>query len=200
MFKLPELPYSLDALAPYISEETLKYHYGKHHRGYVEKLNTLVSDSTEPKSAMMTLEEIILHSEGPIFNNAAQVWNHTFFWNCLTPKGKGRPSPKVSELINKTWGSFEKFQDAFSKEAVSNFGSGWTWLNIGSNNQLTIKNTSNAMNPIRENLNALLTVDVWEHAYYLDYHNDRSEFIKAFWKIVNWDFVDKQLEKFSNSK
>lgn len=187
---LPKLPYAQDALAPHISAETMEYHYGKHHQAYVNKLNELIKDT---KFASMELVEIIKNSEGPIFNNAAQHWNHSFFWNCLTPKATPIPGGKVSELINKHWGSYEKFKEVFSKEAVANFGSGWTWLVKNGKGELEIMSTSNADNPIKHNLTPLLTVDVWEHAYYIDYRNARPAFVNAFWSVVNWDFVNSNL-------
>lgn len=187
---LPKLPYELDALAPHISKETMEYHYGKHHKAYVDKLNELIKGT---KFASMDLVEIIKNSEGPIFNNSAQIWNHTFFWNCLTPKATPVPGGKVADLINKQWGSFEKFKEDFSKQAVGNFGSGWTWLIKNSKGDLEIFNTSNADNPLKHGLTPLLTVDIWEHAYYIDYRNARASFVNAFWNIVNWDFVSNNL-------
>jgi superoxide dismutase, Fe-Mn family len=188
--KLPELPYAKDALQPHISAETLEYHHGKHHNAYVTKLNELIKGS---KHENMSLEEIILSSEGGVFNNAAQVWNHTFFWNCLAPKGGGAPTGKVAELINQKWGSFDKFKDEFAKAAVGNFGSGWTWLIQNKQGEVELFNTSNAQTPMTSGHNALLTLDVWEHAYYIDYRNSRPNFINAFWNLVNWDFVNKNI-------
>jgi superoxide dismutase, Fe-Mn family len=188
--KLPELPYAKDALQPHISAETLEYHHGKHHNAYVTKLNELIKGT---KHENMSLEEIILSSEGGVFNNAAQVWNHTFFWNCLAPKGGGAPTGKVAELINKKWGSFDKFKDEFAKAAVGNFGSGWTWLIQNKQGEVELFNTSNAQTPMTSGHNALLTLDVWEHAYYIDYRNSRPNFINAFWNLVNWDFVNKNI-------
>jgi superoxide dismutase, Fe-Mn family len=188
--KLPELPYAKDALQPHMSAETLEYHHGKHHNAYVTKLNELIKGT---KFEQMSLEEVILSSEGGIFNNAAQVWNHTFFWNCLAPKAGGAPSGKTAELINKKWGSFDKFKEEFQKSAVGNFGSGWTWLIQNKQGDVEIFNTSNAQTPMTAGHKALLTLDVWEHAYYIDYRNSRPNFINAFWNLVNWDFVNKQL-------
>lgn len=188
--KLPDLPYPKDALQPYISAETLEYHYGKHHKAYVTKLNELIKDT---KFQNMTLEETIKNAEGPIFNNAAQTWNHTFFWNCLSPKGGGHPGGKILDLINKSWGNFDKFKTEFSKSAVANFGSGWTWLTLNQKGDLEILNTSNADNPMKHDVKALLTLDVWEHAYYIDYRNARPEFVNAFWNVANWEFVGKNL-------
>lgn len=194
--KLPELPFSKEDLAPHISAETMEYHYGKHHKAYVTKLNELIK-GTEFEE--MELKDIIRESDGPIFNNAAQTWNHTFFWNCLTPRGMEKPTGKVQEMINKKWFNFENFQKEFSQRAASNFGSGWTWLILDANGDLDILNTSNAENPMRNGGIALLTLDIWEHAYYIDYRNARPDFIKAFWNIANWDFVNQNLETALNS-
>ncbi len=190
-FTLPELPYAKNALIPHMSEETLNFHYGKHHNAYVNNLNNLVKDTKYEK---MSLEEIILSSDGAVFNNAAQIWNHTFFWHSLSPKGGGNPTGKIQELIANEWGSFDTFKEAFTKLAISNFGSGWTWLAQDKNGKLQIVNTSNAQTPITANLNPLLTVDIWEHAYYIDYRNERPKFINAFWALVNWDFANKNLK------
>lgn len=189
-FILPELPYAKDALVPYMSVETLEYHYEKHHNAYVTNLNNLIKDTKYEK---MTLEEIILSSEGPVFNNSAQIWNHTFFWNSLSPKGGGSPSGKVAELINKKFGNFENFKTEFTKSAISNFGAGWTWLVLNKNGELEIKNTSNAQTPLTSDLKPIITVDVWEHAYYIDYRNERPKYINAFWSLINWDFCNKNL-------
>lgn len=190
-FTLPELPYSKDALMPHMSVETLEYHYGKHHNAYVVNLNNLIPGTAHENKS---LEEIILSSEGAIFNNAAQIWNHTFFWNSLTPKSNGAPIGLALELINKTWGDFEKFKIEFTKSAVSNFGSGWTWLVKNKDGALSIMNTSNAQTPLTSGLIPLLTVDVWEHAYYIDYRNERPKFLNSFWALANWDFVNKNLK------
>lgn len=189
-FKLPELPYAKNALTPHMSEETLEFHYGKHHNAYVNNLNNLIK---ETKFDKMSLEEIILSSEGPMFNNAAQIWNHTFFWNSLSAQGGGNPSGKVLELINHSWGSFDKFKEEFTKSAIANFGSGWTWLLVGKTGKLEILNTSNAQTPITQELKPILTLDIWEHAYYIDYRNERPKFINAFWSLVNWEFANKNL-------
>ncbi len=191
-FTLPELPYSKDALLPHMSVETLEYHYGKHHNAYVVNLNNLIPGTPHENKS---LEEIIKSSEGPVFNNAAQIWNHTFFWNSLSPKGGGAPTGSVLELINNTWGDFEKFKTEFTKSAVSNFGAGWTWLVKNNDGKLAIVNTSNAQTPLTMGVTPLLTVDVWEHAYYIDYRNERPKFINAFWALVNWDFVASNLKK-----
>ena len=190
-FTLPELPYSKEALAPHMSQETLEYHHGKHHNAYVNNLNNLIKGT---KYENMSLEEIIMSSEGPIFNNSAQVWNHTFFWSCLSPKGGGEANGKALEAINKEWGSFEKFKEEFTKSATSNFGAGWTWLVKNKDGKLAIVNTSNAHTPITTGATALLTVDVWEHAYYIDYRNERPKFINGFWALANWDFVNANLK------
>lgn len=191
--QLPELPYAKNALEPHISAETLEYHHGKHHQSYVNKLNELIKGS---RYEHMPLEEVILSStnETPVYNNAAQVWNHTFFWNCLSPKGGGIPTGNVSDLINKKWGNFDKFKEEFSAKAVGNFGSGWTWLIQNKQEEIDILNTSNAQTPKTLGHKALLTVDVWEHAYYIDYRNRRPDFIKSFWNLVNWDFVNRNLQ------
>jgi len=187
-FTLPELPYAMDALAPQISQETLEYHYGKHHKTYVDKLNGLVPGTEfEGKS----LEEVVKAASGGIFNNAAQIWNHTFYWNCLSPNGGGEPTGPVAEAINSAFGSFDKFKEEFNTSAANNFGSGWTWLVKKADGSVAIVNTSNAGTPLTDDsLTPLLTVDVWEHAYYIDYRNSRPNYLEAFWKLVNWEFVN----------
>lgn len=190
-FTLPALPFAKDALVPHMSVETFDYHYSKHHNAYVNNLNNLIKDT---KFEKMSLEEIILSSEAGMFNNAAQVWNHTFFWNCLSPKGGGEPTGALKDQINATWGSFDAFKEAFTKSAIGNFGSGWTWLVQNKDKRLEIVNTGNAQTPMTSGSNALLTVDVWEHAYYIDYRNERPKFLNAFWSIVNWDFANKNLK------
>ncbi|HIF9544358.1 TPA: superoxide dismutase [Fe] [Photobacterium damselae] len=190
-FELPALPYAKDALEPHISAETIEYHYGKHHNTYVVKLNGLVEGTD---LADKSLEEIIKYSAGGVFNNAAQVWNHTFYWHCLSPNAGGEPTGEVAEAINKAFGSFEAFKAQFTDSAVNNFGSGWTWLVKNTDGTLAIMNTSNAGCPIvEEGITPLLTVDVWEHAYYIDYRNLRPTYMDAFWALVNWDFVAKNL-------
>ncbi len=188
--KLPQLPYSMDGLSPLISAETLEYHYGKHHKTYVDNLNRLIK-GTEYES--MPLEDIIKRSSGGVFNNAAQVWNHTFYWHCLAPGGGGEPGGELGRAIEAGFGSFENFKDEFSKAAVGLFGSGWVWLVKGSNGKLSIEPESNAGNPLTKGLKPLLTCDVWEHAYYIDYRNARPGYIEAFWKLVNWEFVETNL-------
>ena len=188
--KLPELPWSNDALAPHISPETIEYHYGKHHNAYVTKLNAGIK-GTEFEDA--SLEDIIKKAKGGLFNNAAQVWNHTFYWNCLAPNAGGNATGAVSEKINAKWGSFDKFKEEFSNSAATNFGSGWTWLVSDSSGELSIVNTDDAETPMTQGLKALMTIDVWEHAYYVDYRNARPKYIDAFWNLVNWDFVNSNL-------
>jgi Fe-Mn family superoxide dismutase len=185
---LPPLPYAKDALQPTMSAETLEFHYGKHHQAYVTNLNNLIK-GTEFEN--LSLEEIIKKSQGGIFNNSAQVWNHTFFWNCMKPNGGGAPTGPVADAINAKWGSFDKFKEEFQKSAVSNFGSGWTWLVKKTDGTVDIVNTSNAGTPLTTENKALLTVDVWEHAYYIDYRNARPKFVESWWNIVNWDFVNQ---------
>jgi Fe-Mn family superoxide dismutase len=188
--ELPALPYANDALQPHISAETIEFHYGKHHQTYVTNLNNLIKGTEFEKSS---LEDIIKKSSGGLFNNAAQVWNHTFYWNCLSPNGGGEPSGAVADAINKAFGSFAEFKEKFTTSAVTNFGSGWTWLVKNSDGSVEIFNTSNAGSPMTSDKKALLTVDVWEHAYYIDYRNARPKYMEAFWSLVNWDFVAKNL-------
>ena len=186
-FELPPLPYAKDALAPHISEETLDYHYGKHHNAYVVNLNNLV-DGTD--MADMSLEEIVRNSDGGVFNNAAQVWNHTFYWNCLSPNGGGEATGAIADAINAKFGSFADFQKAYTDACITNFGSGWTWLVKNTAGELEIVKTSNAGCPLTDGVTPLLTCDVWEHAYYVDYRNARPAYVDAFWNLVNWDFVN----------
>jgi Fe-Mn family superoxide dismutase len=183
---LPDLPYPENALEPHISAETLQFHYKKHHATYVDKLNGLIP-GTEFETA--SLEDIIKKASGGIFNNGAQVWNHTFYWNCLSPNGGGAPSGDLASAIDQAFGSFDDFKARFSEFAVNNFGSGWTWLVENSDGTLEIVNTSNAANPMTDGKQPLLTCDVWEHAYYIDYRNARPKYVEAFWNLVNWDFV-----------
>lgn len=184
--QLPELPYAKNALEPHISSETLDYHYGKHHATYVDKLNKLI-DGTEFES--MPLEDIIRKATGGTFNNAAQVWNHSFYWNCLSPDGGGEPESELAAAIEQTFKSYDEFKKQFSEAATGNFGSGWTWLVKNADGKLEIVNTSNAGNPLTEGQQPLLTCDVWEHAYYIDYRNARPKYLDAFWNLVNWKFV-----------
>ena len=189
-FQLPELPFLKDSLKPIISEETFDYHHGKHHQAYVNNLNNLIPGTNFENLA---LEEIITSSQGGIFNNAAQVWNHTFFWNCLSPNGGGEPKGNVLEAIIRNFGSFADFKDQFSKAAVTLFGSGWAWLVKNPDGKLEILQLSNAGNPLTLAKKPVLTIDVWEHAYYIDYRNARPQFVEKFWEIVNWENVAKLL-------
>jgi superoxide dismutase, Fe-Mn family len=182
---LPALPYAMDALAPHISKETLEFHYGKHHQTYVTNLNNLIK-GTEFES--MTLEDIVKKSSAGIFNNSAQIWNHTFYWNSLSPAG-GSPSGALAAAIDAKWGSFDTFKEAFNKMAVGNFGSSWTWLVKKADGSLDIVNTSNAATPLTGSDKALLTCDLWEHAYYIDYRNRRPDYLATFWKLANWNFA-----------
>jgi len=183
---LPPLPYEKNALEPHISAETLEFHYGKHHQTYVTNLNNLIV-GTEFES--LSLDDIVKKSTGGIFNNAAQVWNHTFYWHSLSPNGGGEPTGALAEAINKTFGSFEKFKEDFSKTAITTFGSGWAWLVKNADGSLALVSTSNAATPLTTGQTPLLTIDVWEHAYYVDYRNLRPKYVEAFWNLVNWDFA-----------
>ena len=192
-FELPPLPYSKDALEPHMSQETLEYHHGKHHNTYVTKLNGLIEGTD---NANKSLEEIVKSSSGGLFNNSAQVWNHTFFWNCLSPNGGGQPSGQIAEAINRDFGSFEEFKNKFNDSAVNNFASGWTWLVKSGDGKLKIVNTDDAQTPLTDDsVTCLLTADVWEHAYYIDYRNARPKYLEAFWNLVNWDFVNKNYQQ-----
>jgi superoxide dismutase, Fe-Mn family len=184
--KLPELAYARDALQPVISAETIDFHYGKHHQTYVNNLNKLIAGT---EYADMGLEDIIKQASGGIFNNAAQIYNHSFYWNCLRPDGGGEPGGKLAEMLNKNFGSFADFKEKFSTTAINTFGSGWAWLVQNSDGSLSVESTSNAVNPIKDCKTVLLTCDVWEHAYYIDYRNARATYVEKFWDIVNWDFV-----------
>ena len=189
--ELPQLPYAMDALAPHISARTLEYHYGKHHRTYVTNLNKLIADT---RWADAPLEDIIKQSDGGVFNNAAQVWNHTFYWNCLSPKGGGEPKDKTAAALAKCFSSFEEFKTQFTQKAITLFGSGWAWLVKGADGHLKIVQTSNAGTPLTDTgLTPLLTCDVWEHAYYLDYQNARPAYLDAFWQLVDWAKVEERL-------
>lgn len=186
---LPPLPFAQDALAPYLSKETFEYHYGKHHQAYVTNLNNLIP-GTEFES--LSLEDIVKKASGGIYNNAAQIWNHTFFWNCLKPNGGGAPTGKLADAINAKFGSYDAFKEAFTKSAVGNFGSGWTWLVKKADGSVDIVNTGAAGTPLTTGDTALLTIDVWEHAYYIDYRNARPKFVETFLNnLVNWDFAAK---------
>ncbi len=188
-FTLPELPYARDALEPHMSKETLDFHYGKHHQTYVDKANGLVAGTADEDKS---LEELIKTSSGGLFNNVAQIWNHSFFWNCLTPGGSA-PNETVTSAIASAFGSMDAFKEQFTNSAINNFGSGWTWLVKNADGGLEIVNTSNAGNPMTDGKTPLLTVDVWEHAYYIDHRNARPKFLAAFWALANWDFVAQNL-------
>jgi len=191
MFELPKLPYQNDALEPYISSKTIEFHHGKHHAAYVKNLNALIANTQFEK---MSLEGIIRSSDGAVFNNAAQVWNHTFYWNCLTPaeKAKKKPTGKLLKAIERDFGGLDDFKESFVKQSVSLFGSGWTWLVSDDNGKLSILRTENAKTPLTmENTTPLLCCDVWEHAYYLDYQNLRADYLKGFWQVINWSFAEK---------
>lgn len=190
--ELPPLPYEMDALAPHISRETLEFHYGKHHKTYVDNLNNLIPNT---EFAGKTLEHIILNSTGGIFNNAAQVWNHTFYWHCLTPNGGGEPQGQLASAIEKSFGSFSNFKELFTKTAITTFGSGWAWLVKKADGSLELVSTSNAQTPMTSQHIALLTCDVWEHAYYIDYRNARAKYLEHFWNLINWDFVATNFAK-----
>ncbi|NPD26669.1 superoxide dismutase [Corallococcus sp. AB004] len=190
-FTLPDLPYKKDALAPHMSQETLEFHHDKHHAAYVNKLNELTAGKPE---ASKSLEEVILSSDGPVFNNAAQVWNHTFFWNCMKPAGGGKPTGDIAAAIDRDFGSYDEFKKQFTEAAITQFGSGWAWL-VKDGNKLSIMKTSNADLPLKHGKKALLTIDVWEHAYYIDFRNLRPKFIETFLNsLVNWDFVNENLK------
>lgn len=190
-FQLPSLPYALDALAPHISQETLEYHYGKHHQAYVTKLNSLIQGTPFEN---LSLEEIITKSSGGVFNNAAQVWNHTFYWHCMKPNGGGEPTHDLADAIKESFGSFATFKEKFTTAATTQFGSGWAWLVKNRDCSLEVYSTSNAGTPMTQDKTALLTCDVWEHAYYIDTRNDRAKYVNYFWSLVNWDFVEKNLK------
>ncbi|AKJ95377.1 MULTISPECIES: superoxide dismutase [Thioalkalivibrio] len=191
-YELPDLPYAKNALEPHISAETLEYHHDKHHATYVTKLNGLLPGSEFENAS---LEDIIKKAPaGGIFNNGAQVWNHTFYFNCMAPNAGGEPSGKLADAINSAFGSFDAFKEKFNESAVGNFGSGWTWLVQNSDGSVEIVNTSNAANPLRDGKTPLLTCDVWEHAYYIDYRNARPKYLENFWAVVNWDFAAQQMK------
>lgn len=191
--ELPKLPYELDALSPYISKETLEYHYGKHHKAYVDNLNKFIADT---EFADLSLEEIIHYApKGAIFNNAAQVWNHTFYFEALTPANNDEIPANISDLITAKWGNIADFREEFNKKALANFGSGWTWLIINENGEAEIINTDDAETPaVEKSFTPLLTCDIWEHAYYIDVRNARATYLDNFWKVVNWKKVAERLE------
>lgn len=190
--KLMELPYELNALEPHLSEETLRYHYGKHHASYVEKLNKLLENSY---LANNSLEQIIVKSSGDMLHNAAQVWNHNFYWQCLQPDGGGQPEGDIARAIKQQFGTVEVFQEKFTNQVQSFFGSGWVWLVKNQDGTLEITSTHNEDTPLRHQQVALLTCDVWEHAYYIDCRNDKAAYIQAFWALVNWEFANEQLHE-----
>ncbi len=190
MHTLPELKYAHNALEPHISKETLEFHYGKHHQTYVTNLNNLIKGTEFENSS---LEEIVAKASGVIFNNAAQIWNHSFYWQCMSPQGGGEPTGIVAELIQKNFGSFATFKEEFSKTAITTFGSGWAWLVKKPDGSLALESTSNAGTPLTGANKPLLTCDVWEHAYYVDYRNARPKYVEAFWNLVDWDFVAANL-------
>lgn len=191
MIELPALPFAKDALSPYVSAETLEYHYGKHHQAYVNNLNQLIPGT---KYANLPLEDIVRSSEGKLFNNAAQVWNHIFYWHCLCPNAAGKPAVALLQDIERGFGSFEQFQKQFTEMAVGLFGSGWAWLVQTPNGTLELRATSNAATPLTTQDEPLLACDVWEHAYYIDYRNARPKYVEAFWKVANWDFAAKNMK------
>jgi Fe-Mn family superoxide dismutase len=186
--KLRPLPYAVDALAPHLSRETLEFHHGKHHRGYVNKLNELVQGSRFEDAP---LEEIVKSATDATFNNAAQVWNHDFYWDCLSPEGGGEPKGEIARAIKSSFGSFDQFKEKFSAAAEGRFGSGWAWLALAADGSLEITSTANADTPLKSGKIALLTCDVWEHAYYIDYRNVRADYVQAYWRLVNWKFVER---------
>lgn len=193
---LPKLPFSKDALTPHISVETIDYHYGKHHQAYVNNLNNLLQGTgleTMPLEELMAtgLEKCPAEKKTGVFNNAAQVWNHTFYWNCVTPGGGSKPTGNLEKAVNNTFGGLEQLKEVFTKTAVGTFGSGWAWLVKDKSGKIEVVSTSNAKNPMTEGKTPLLTCDVWEHAYYIDYRNDRATYVATFWNMINWNFVSK---------
>jgi superoxide dismutase, Fe-Mn family len=191
-FQLPKLPYDLCALAPFVSEEQMSFHYNKHHAAYFTKLNPLVDGKPE---AELPLRDVVVQSTGAVFNNAAQAWNHTFFWDCMSPNGGGQPSAPLLAAIERDFGSFDQMKEKFSNAAVGLFGSGWAWLAADAQKKLEIMPLSNADTPLKYGKEPLLAIDVWEHAYYIDYRNERPRFVQGFWDVVNWDFAAKNLAK-----
>jgi Fe-Mn family superoxide dismutase len=181
----------MDALSPHLSKETLEYHYGKHHKAYVDKLNAAIEGGKYEK---MSLDDMVRESKGEakVFNNAAQTWNHTFYWNCLSPNGGGEPSGAIADAIKSSFGSFESFKEQFSDKSATLFGSGWAWV-VKDGDKLSIVQTKDADNPMTSGQTPILTCDVWEHAYYIDYRNARPKYVEAFWKVINWEFMEKNL-------
>ena len=190
--ELPALPYALDALGPHVSKETLEFHYGKHHKAYVDKLNELLPGSGYENAS---LEDIVRKSAGSLFNQAAQAWNHDFYWHSMSPRGGGAPTGPLAEAINQAFGSFEGLKKEFSDKAAGLFGSGWAWLVRKSDGSLATLQTGNAGNPLTSGDRPLLTCDVWEHAYYIDYRNARAKYVDAWWKVVNWEFAAANLNR-----
>ena len=190
-FQQPELPYALGALEPFLTETQMSYHYGKHHAAYFKNLNSLVEGKAESE---LPLRQLVVESEGGVFNNAAQAWNHSFFFNCMSPSARGsQPADDLATAIRRDFGSLQAFKEAFSKAAATLFGSGWAWLAADAQGKLEVLAASNAGTPLKEAKEPLLTIDVWEHAYYLDYRNERPRFVEGFWDVVNWEFVSKNL-------
>lgn len=187
-FQRPELPYALDALKPFLSEEQMNFHYNKHHAAYFTKLNGLVEGKPE---ADMPLRELVVQSEGGIFNNAAQAWNHSFFWNCMSPNGGGQPKGELLTAILRKYETLDKFKETFASTAAALFGSGWCWLAADQSGALEIMPLSNADTPLKHDRTPILTVDVWEHAYYIDYRNERPRFLQGFWDVVNWNYASE---------
>lgn len=187
-FQQPPLPFAMTAMKPFLSEEQLTYHYGKHHAAYFKNLNGLVEGKPE---AGMTLREVVVQSTGPVFNNAAQAWNHSFYWDCMIPDGGGEPKGELAAAITRDFGSFEAFKKAMSEAGVKLFGSGWAWLAADKQGKLEIMPLGNADTPLKHGKEPILTVDVWEHAYYVDYRNERPKYVDGFWNVVNWPFVEK---------
>jgi superoxide dismutase, Fe-Mn family len=190
--ELPPLPYPMEALEPHMSRETLEFHHGKHHRAYVTKLNELIQGT---EFADSPLETIVKKASGPIFNNGAQAWNHEFFWNCLAPRAGGTPKGELARAVDAAFGSFDALKKKFNEAGVGRFGSGWVWLCADGEGKLSVASTANADNPMREGKTPVLTCDVWEHAYYIDYRNARPDFLNAFWNLVNWPFVESAWQK-----
>ncbi|MEI7596417.1 MAG: superoxide dismutase [Bacteroidota bacterium] len=191
-FELPKLPYASDALEPAISAKTIEFHYGKHHQAYVNNLNGLIPGTAFENS---TLEEIIIKSEGGIFNNAAQIWNHTFYWESFAPNAGGEPKNEIADAINRDFGSFAAFKEQFTKAAATLFGAGWAWLVVNKDGKLEIKQESNAGNPLKQGYKPVLTCDVWEHAYYIDFQNRRPDYISSFWNLINWNKINERFVK-----
>lgn len=189
-FQQPPLPFAMNAMKPFLSEEQLMYHYGKHHAAYFKNLNTLVEGKPESD---MSLKEVVMKSMGPVFNNAAQAWNHSFYWDCMSPKGGGEPDGALATAIHRDFGGFPEFKNAMTDAATKLFGSGWAWLAADKQGKLSIMPLGNADTPLKHDAEPILTIDVWEHAYYIDYRNERAKYIEAFWKAVNWEFAEKCL-------